>query len=173
MESSHYTTIKKTVGKASIKKIEDKKIVRKYNVGDLVEARMWNQDNYYWSTFHPAKIISYNDETNQYRCDLLAFTKKDADNFTEDQLTPLRDSEPYLFYRIGDKVHFLWKNRTVNGDLVDRRCSEIGIWVEGIVRGERNNNDELIVEYYDWTGETDKPLKWVNQRYLRLAISDN
>ncbi len=123
--------------------------VRKWKVGDFLEAEMFNPNNDCWITYHPARVVRFNQETNAYKCQLLAYGgEHEYAEFDEDQLSIPRGSEPKHNYQINDRVDFFWKKRKVGKRLVDGLYSESGVWVKGIVRVKKDKH--FTIEHHDW-----------------------
>jgi hypothetical protein len=96
-------------------------------------------DNY-GDTIQRVQVIGNwdNQGSGEWECRLLAFDP-DHDNFIVIvAVEELHDAPGRLFgehdeLRAGMEVHFLFKNRKVNGEAVDGYDSKCGVWVKGIV----------------------------------------
>jgi hypothetical protein len=96
-------------------------------------------DNY-GDTIQRVQVIGNwdNQGSGEWECRMLGF-HPDHDNFIVIvAVEELHDAPGRLFgehdeLRAGMEVHFLFKNRKVNGEAVDGYDSKCGVWVKGIV----------------------------------------
>lgn len=140
----------------------------KFGFGDVVEADMWNEQNDCWQTRHRAIVCSFDRQTRTYLCKLPAYDDDDEwSNFNESQLHVPRSAEPDRSYNVGDKIHFHWAHRRVNGRIVDGHCSEEGVWVLGIIRSVWN--DDFVVEHHNWAKGIGVESRKIERSKLRSA----
>jgi hypothetical protein len=126
---------------------------QKWESGTILEAEMVCSvgTNDYTDTLHPVNVLSWTMD-GLYECQLLAFKGETSiDCWPEHFLHLPREAVINRIWNIGDKVHFLWRNRNVRGDNVDGLCSKKGIWVKGTVVSVLD--DGAVVKHFNWDDE--------------------
>lgn len=139
----------------------------KWEEGDILEAEMCARNDYF-NTLHRVKVLTFDEESGEYHCQLLAWPDAYSD-WSKEQLHQPRDPEPDHHYKKGDPVHFLWKRRSVRKEKVDGKFSSKGVWVKGTITCAPDHKGNAQVKHYNWDDGTDHAYKVVNKCDLRPA----
>jgi hypothetical protein len=165
--------VAKKKGTEGVKKLDDEKEMaedekekegeeeKRWEKGKRLEAEMMDPEfPQYLDTMHPVEVMEYLEDTNQYRCKLLAFANPDVvDVWEANMLHELREQDLGLVFKKNDPVHVRIRNRSVTKKGKDKkrnRKEEIdglvandGIWMKA--RIVRKMKEEYEVEHRDWS----------------------
>ena len=143
---------------------------QRWPIGTILEAKMCGSNKYY-DTIHPVRVVSFDRETGMYWCGLLAFDQEaetSYDDWSEDQLREPSELIEMEKFEFGDKIQFKWRNRKVDNIAdIDGLCADEGIWVRGVMVANLKRNDQFLVEYRNWSENTEKVFFTVQKSDIR------
>lgn len=104
-------------------------------------------------TIHRVEILEVLGD-GKYLCRMFGFDILDTFECDENELHELRAAEPNAQYRVGERVHFLYINRRVNGKKVDGLESTTGVWVKGDIEHIDQAEGSFAIRHINWSDET-------------------
>ncbi len=161
--SSRGVVKQRKVQESKSKQSKVKQVHKKFSVGDELECEWF--EPHYVDTIHPVRIVSVLNGGKKYRCKMHAFVSDEPHDLASwSALHQHRGAEPNSNYEVGDRIHFRYFNRIVEGKYVDGYVgSQEGCWVKGNVVELKASHCKI--RHVDWCGGMMN--SWVSRRHMR------